>query len=180
MALGGLPRLSSKGPPGTSHPFTGPGMHEMNKTSSTLATAPAWRPTLERIERSNLTHFAAWVERRTGVPVTESYDRLWQWSVNDIEGFWLAIWQFFDVRADGAPRPVLQKRSMPGAHWFPYVRLNYAEHVFRDRDPSDLAIQFSSERAGVGFWTWERLENETARIAAGLRRLGVGRGDRVA
>ena len=48
------------------------------------------------------------------------------------------------------------------------------------------AIQVSSpssspaNRAGIDFWTWEQLENETARIAAGLRRLGVGRGDRVA
>src|SRR5205085_6620204 len=36
------------------------------------------------------------------------------------------------------------------------------------------------ELAGTCSWTWERLEDETARIAAGLRVLGVGRGDRVA
>ena len=76
---------------------------------------PAWRPTPDRIERSNITRFAVWVEHRTGVPVTESYDRLWQWSVDDIESFWLAIWEFFDVMADGAAKPVLKRRSMPGA-----------------------------------------------------------------
>ena len=152
----------------------------MNRTPDPPVPVPAWRPTPDRIERSNITRFAVWVEHRTGVPVTESYDRLWQWSVDDIESFWLAIWEFFDVMADGAAKPVLKRRSMPGADWFPYVRLNYAEHVFRDRDPGELAIQFSSEQAEMDAWTWEELENDTARVAAGLRRLGVGPGDRVA
>jgi acetoacetyl-CoA synthetase len=152
----------------------------VNTTANTSVPTPAWRPTRDRIERSNLVGFAAWVEHRSGVPVTESYDRLWQWSVDDIEGFWRAIWDFFAVRADGAAEPVLERRSMPGARWFPHPRLNYAEHVFRDRDPQGLAIQFSSELEGLQSWTWERLETETARIAAGLRRLGVAPGDRVA
>jgi acetoacetyl-CoA synthetase len=141
---------------------------------------PAWQPTPDRIDRSNLVRFAAWVEDRTGVRVTDSYDQLWRWSVDDIEGFWLAIWNFFELQADGTAEPVLERRSMPGARWFPHTRVNYAEHVFRDRDPQGLAIQFSSELPGVQSWTWGQLENETARVAAGLRRLGVGRGDRVA
>jgi acetoacetyl-CoA synthetase len=156
------------------------GKHWHEQNSRHLWSRTPWRPTCDRIERSNLVRFAAWVEDRNGVPVTASYDRLWQWSVDDIEAFWLAIWEFFDVKADGAAQPVLKGRSMPGADWFPYVRLNYAEHVFRDRDPRELAIQFSSELAEVDSWTWEQLETKTARIAAGLRRLGVGCGDRVA
>ena len=151
----------------------------MNTTDGSSGPTPAWHPSRDRIERSNLARFAAWVQDRTGVDVTESYDRLWRWSVDDIDGFWRAIWDFFGVTADGAPEPVLDQRAMPGARWFPHARLNYAEHVFRDRDPADLAIQFSSELAGTSSWTWGRLEDETARIAAGLRGLGVGSGDRV-
>src|SRR5262249_31158568 len=75
---------------------------------------------------------------------------------------------------------VLGRREMPGAEWFPGAQLNYAKHIFRGRDPDALAIQHASESRPLGEWTWGDLERETARIAAGLRALGVERGDRVA
>jgi acetoacetyl-CoA synthetase len=76
-----------------------------------------------------------------------SYDEMWRWSVEDLDGFWGAIWDFFEV----GPRrgPVLASRAMPGARWFPDVELNYAEYAFRGRDDDDLAIVHASEmRAG--------------------------------
>jgi acetoacetyl-CoA synthetase len=75
---------------------------------------------------------------------------------------------------------VLGRREMPGAEWFPGARLNYAKHIFRGRDPQALAIQHASESRPLAAWTWGDLEAETARIAAGLRALGVEKGDRVA
>ena len=115
------------------------------------------------------------------VKVTESYDQLWEWSVGDIASFWDAIWDYYDVQSDGPRAPALADAAMPGARWYPGARLNHAEHVFRDRDPDALALQFASERAdGVQAWTWGRLHDETARIAGALRALGVRRGDRVA
>jgi acetoacetyl-CoA synthetase len=126
-----------------------------------------------------ITAFARWVQETRSVRVTESYDQLWRWSVDDLDGFWRAIWEYFDVQADGAPGPVLASREMPGAQWFPGTRLNYAEHVFRGKDDGAVALHHASE-TGAGAWTWGELRDQAARIAAGLRRLGVGRGDRVA
>lgn len=109
------------------------------------------------------------------------YDALWRWSVEDLEGFWAAIWAFFDVQADGRFERVLGSRAMPGAQWFAGTRLSYAEHVFRGKDDGALAIQHASEvRDGVGAWSWGELRRETARIRAGLVACGVGEGDRVA
>jgi acetoacetyl-CoA synthetase len=77
-------------------------------------------------------------------------------------------------------RPTGPGARRPGARWYPGARLNYAEHVFRGRDRNALALQHTSERAGLQAWTWGHLHDETARIAAALRALGVRRGDRVA
>jgi acetoacetyl-CoA synthetase len=68
---------------------------------------------------------------------------------------------------------------MPGAEWFPGARLNYAQHVFRGKDADEVAIRHASELRDLGEWTWGELRARTARIAAGLRELGVGPGDRV-
>src|SRR5439155_20659386 len=102
-----------------------------------------------------------------------------RWSVADLEGFWAAVWDEW-VEPDAPYDRVLGRREMPGAEWFMGARLNYARHIFRDRDDAEVAIRHSSETRSLGEWTWGELRSEVARIAAGLRELGVGPGDRVA
>ncbi|HSD78987.1 MAG TPA: AMP-binding protein, partial [Solirubrobacteraceae bacterium] len=134
-----------------------------------------WTPSRERIERATITRFAEHAGRAGA-----SYGELWRWSVEDLDGFWRAIWSFFDVQADGDPSTALGSRAMPGATWFPDVRLSLPEHVFRGRDDGEVAIRHASELRALSAWTWGQLREETARIATGLRRMGVGPGDRVA
>ena len=142
--------------------------------------SPLWSPGPDRVRDANVTAFAEWVHATRGVEVTGDYDALWQWSVRDVAEFWTAVWEYYDVRADGSPEPALASREMPGARWFPGVRLNYAEHVFRDRDPEQVALHHASESRELDAWTWGELRARTAALAGGLRRLGVGEGDRVA
>ena len=150
--------------------------------SATSDTAPPvlWRPDAERARRATLTRFQRWLADERGV-ATDGYDELWRWSVDDLEGFWSAVWEFFDVRAATPYERVLGRREMPGAEWFPGATLNYAEHVFRDRDDGAVAIRFDGETrdGGVGTVTWGELRALTARLAAALRAEGVGVGDRV-
>jgi acetoacetyl-CoA synthetase len=108
------------------------------------------------------------------------YHELWRWSVEELEGFWRALWDFFEVQADGDSSNVLASREMPGAAWFPDVRLSYPEHVFRGKADAGVALLHASELRDLGAWTWADLRRETARVRAGLSRMGVGRGDRVA
>jgi acetoacetyl-CoA synthetase len=108
----------------------------------------------------------------------EDYAALWRWSVGDLEGFWAAIWERFDV--GGGYDRVLADASMPGAVWFPGARLSYVERLFRGKPDDRVAILHASELRGLAAWTWGDLRAQTARIRAGLRARGVGTGDRVA
>jgi acetoacetyl-CoA synthetase len=131
------------------------------------------------VASATLTRYMEWLAAERGLTF-ESYAELWDWSVTDLDAFWSSIVAYFAVRFDEGGEVVLGERSMPGAEWFPGSRLSYAEHVFRGKDDADVAIRHASEaRPGVGEWTWGRLRAETASIAAGLRALGVGEGDRV-
>ena len=141
--------------------------------------AVLWTPSPERVERAAITRFARWVAETRGAAVTDSYDALWRWSVEDLEGFWAAIWEYFDVQAATPYERVLGSREMPGARWFPGAELNYAEHIFRGKKDPDLAIQHASEVRELDHLTWGELRDLTARIATGLRFLGVQPGDRV-
>jgi len=137
-----------------------------------------WDPPANLRERARMTEFIEWLRSARGLEI-DGYDELWRWSVDDLEGFWSAIWEFFDVQADGDPVPVLANAEMPGAEWFPNTRLNYAEHVFAGKDDSETAILHASELRELDSLTWAELREQVAAVAAGLRGLGVERGDRV-
>ena len=143
------------------------------------AAHPLWTPPAERVERAAITRFGRWVAEAHGADVADSYDALWRWSVADIETFWASIWSYFAVDSDAPYERVVGARTMPGTEWFPGPRLSFPEHVFRGKDDSALALQHDSELRGLAAWTWGELREQSERIAAGLRRLGVCDGDRV-
>src|SRR3954452_20929645 len=135
-----------------------------------------WEPAEERIERATMTRYMRWLAAERGLEF-DDYAALWEWSTDDIQAFWASLWEFFDVQADYDE--VLPDRSMPGAHWFSGAELSYPEHLFRDRPGDRVAIRHASELRDAGEWTWDELRAQTARVHAGLRAMGVGRGDRV-
>jgi acetoacetyl-CoA synthetase len=141
-------------------------------------TAPLWEPSADLIENSRINEFLRWLKAERGLEF-DGYPELHRWSVDNLDEFWAAIWDFFDVQADGDPSPVLGSRGMPGAEWFPNTALNYTEHVFRDKDDDEVAIFHSSELRELGELRWGELRTQVAAVAAGLREMGVERGDRV-
>ncbi len=139
-----------------------------------------WRPSPERVAGATLTRFQQWVSRSRGRTL-DSYDELWRWSVDELEEFWGSVVEFFDVRFSTRPQSrVLSSAEMPLAQWFPGSCLSYAEHIFRDRRPDEIALFHASELRSLSTWTWAELREHTAAIAAGLREQGVEAGDRVA
>jgi acetoacetyl-CoA synthetase len=154
----------------------GPTMRVMS--TPTQQPPVLWEPTDEQRERATITRFARWVAETRGVD-TGDYHALWRWSVEDVDGFWAAVWEFFEVESETGYERVLGRREMPGVEWFPGAEVSYARHVFRGRDGDAVAIRHASELRELGEWKWDELRAKTAAIAAGLRSLGVERGDRV-
>jgi acetoacetyl-CoA synthetase len=138
-----------------------------------------WEPSAERVRRATITRYTAWLERERGLWFAD-YEALWEWSVRDLETFWETIVRCFDVSFSAPYERVLDRREMPGARWFDGARVSFAEHVFRGKRDEEVAIRHASELRELDSWTWAELRAQTARIAAGLRELGVGEGDRVA
>ncbi|MEU9788227.1 acetoacetate--CoA ligase [Streptomyces phaeochromogenes] len=137
-------------------------------------------PAPDALRTTAIGDYLAWLDRTRDLAFT-GYRDLHDWSVTDIEGFWSSIWDHFDVRTHTPYDRVLGRRDMPGAEWFPGATLNYAEHALRwaEATPDGVAVLARSQTRGPLELTWGELADQVARARAGLRRLGVGRGDRV-
>lgn len=140
---------------------------------------PLWTPSPDAVASSGLTRYTDWLAAERGLDF-DDYTALHEWSATDPDAFWRSIWDYFDVQHDGEFDRVLSDHGMPGARWFEGARLNFAEHVFRDRDPDGVAVFSASETSPLGQTTWGELRDRVAAAAAGLRALGVEPGDRVA
>lgn len=139
-----------------------------------------WQPSAERIARAGITRFRAWLEQHRGLKF-EDYAALWQWSVDELRDFYAAVWEYFDIPHSAPYTQVLDSEKMPGAKWFEGARLNFVEQILRHHvdAPERAAIIAQSEVRERHTVTWRELRTQIASVAASLRDLGVGPGDRV-
>ncbi len=139
-----------------------------------------WQPSKQFTESSNMFAYAQYLKREKNLDLN-NYAELWDWSVNNISQFWESIWQYYEVLHDGSYQKVLlQTPEMIGAKWFEGTKVNYAEHVFRNKASEYPAIIFQSETQTATEISWQELEEKVAALAAYFKAEGIGKGDRIA
>ncbi len=138
-----------------------------------------WQPSEQVIEQAQLTQFARQVIRKRRLEIN-SYSEFYQWSVDQPEEFWSDLWDFGGVIASRKGATVLlDGGKMPGAHWFPEARLNFAENLMRRGDRGD-AFVFWDESGFRRRVSYADLYSDVSRAAQALLALGLRAGDRVA
>jgi len=142
-------------------------------------TQVLWHPPLDGT--TQIEAFTAQLRER-GIDLGPDYADLWQWSVDHLDAFWSAVWAWSGLPGAGSTEPALADASMPGASWFPHLRLNYAEAMLRlpGRADDDVVIVAASQSRDDVTLTAAQLRDQVARARAGLIRAGVGPRDRVA
>ncbi len=130
-----------------------------------------WQPSPARVASARISGFAAFAAAKSGRDLPD-YGSLWSYSTTDLEGFWSAVADYFDVRWHRAPERVLALSVMPGAEWFPGGTLNYAEHALAGSDTrpdSDPAVIVSCEDGTGEHITLADLRRRVGAAQAGLR-----------
>ena len=144
-----------------------------------MPESPLWSPSPERIAAANLTRFMREVGAQQGMSF-DGYDALYDWSIDQPEAFWRAIWGFCGVIGDGPGTVALADGDkMPGAQFFPEAQINFAENLLRRRDDSDAMVFWAEDKVKRRM-TWRELYDQVSRLQQALAAEGVGPGDRVA
>jgi acetyl-CoA synthetase len=142
---------------------------------SSAASPIVWRPDAATLEGANLTRFM----RALGVG---SFEALNQRANADPAWFHDALIRFLDYRFERPYDQVLDLRDgAPFAHWcvggVTNVVLNCVDRWRGTPRYEQPALVWEGEDGALNTWTFADLDRETCRLAWGLRRLGIGRGD---
>ena len=151
-----------------------------------MTDQPLWAPSPERVAAANMTAFMQFVNARHGTRLAD-YAQLHRFSVDRMEDFWAALWDFCGVVAETRGETVIaDKEKMPGARFFPDARLNFAENLLRHcgggsaREGQEDAVVFWGEDRVRARLSRSLLRDEVSRMQQALAAAGVEAGDRVA
>lgn len=141
-----------------------------------------WTPSEHTIAHSRMGRFRAWLEQQGFGPFAD-YHALHQWSITELGTFWQKVWDYCGLVCDTPEDRILGKRDMPGAEWFPGMRLNFAANLLRlaEGDHADKeAVVAYCETRPVLRKTYAELKADAGALEAFLRSKGIEQGDRVA
>jgi len=132
-----------------------------------------WQPDSEGLKKTAMYRF---MQERS----FDSYNDLYQWSIDNTAEFWQSLSDFCEVRFSKAADSVLvQSGDMTTAKWFSGSKLSFPEHVLR-YSSERAAIIFRGENGARRELSFDELRHAVAGVAQGLRSVGVVKGDRVA
>ncbi len=138
-----------------------------------------WQPNPEKATASQMQEFLKNISKKYQLK-NEDYPTLHKWSVENPDKFWGEFWEYSKIKCSQDFSSVVDDfEKMPGAKWFEGARLNYAENLLQRRDDK-TAIIFRGEAEIEKEISYKELYEQVRRIAAGLKKLGVKKDDRVA
>lgn len=142
-----------------------------------------WTPSEYYIKSSILYGFQLFVEQRYNRCFLD-YESFYQWSVERIEDFWEAVLVYFNVDFSGSYDQVLQwdrtAEDFIDVKWFEGISLSYAEHIFRGKLDTDIALKYVDEEGNYLEVSWAELRRKVCSIQLFLQEKGIQKGDRIA
>jgi acetoacetyl-CoA synthetase len=132
-------------------------------------------------EKTQVESFVTDCESRTGERFA-SPQAFHSFSVERFRDFWRLFLEWADPLRSGEPEPVCTDNRCEHATFFPNLGLNYAENLLVARSPEQDRQVALVSRHGDGTRreiTRGELHEQVRSVAAHLRALGVGEGDRV-
>ena len=171
-----------------------------DKTQSSLPESllePIWRAREADIASSPLQDFCQRFTKFERAPRTkDEYERLWRWSLDEVEEFWEAVWRFSGVIGSMGAKPFLDKgEELIATRFFPRAKLNFAENLLRagyeqeENQQEEPQENQREDKVALSSWfeqgealrlTRAELRSKVEAFARILLNCGVASGDRVA
>jgi len=136
---------------------------------------PLWRPSLTRLEQSQMTLFQKWIEDKYQRDF-ENYDEFHRFSVESSDEFWSSLFEYFSISYTGELSPVCEDYGFSKYAWFPHVKLNFAENLLRHHESQSTALHFIHESGQQSKTSYKDLYQDVAALQGPLKKI-ISEGD---
>ena len=110
-----------------------------------------------------MTRFIEFINNEYGLSIKTGKE-LYKWSVDKIQDFWAAMWDFGGIIASKKYDKAVEDLSVyPGTKWFPGARLNFAENLLKYKD-DQLAFIFQGETKKTAQMTYAELNKHVSHL----------------
>jgi acetyl-CoA synthetase len=134
---------------------------------------PDWNPTEEIIKNSNIFKMM----QKFGF---DNYPSFWKWSISHKETFWKKTLLNLNIHLNKNYTSILDSsKGIENAEWLKNAKLNIVDSCFQNEDDA-TSIIFQKEGEKIQNISQKELLTLTNKIANGLLKLGLKKGDKIA
>jgi acetoacetyl-CoA synthetase len=66
-----------------------------------------WKLNKEKLNKTNLTLYSNFIKKKYKINLSDDFNEIWKWSVDNTQDFWKSIWEFTKVK--GCCLPTISK-----------------------------------------------------------------------
>ena len=100
-----------------------------------------WEPSKDQKENSELFRYMKWLKNHYQISL-DSFEALYNWSVDDSVSFWKSIIEFFQVNFEGDLSTDQENLKFLDYGWFPNTKLNFAQNLLEKGEDKQTALHF--------------------------------------
>jgi len=137
-----------------------------------------WEASLSIKKKSNLYKFEKFISKKFNYKSNKNYEKLFNWSVNNLNSFWSSVWDYTNVKGVKIEKFKYSKEFIKNK-FFVNSKLNFAENLLSKKDDSK-AITFISENGYRTIRSWKSLNYNTSKLIHFFKKNKISQKDRIA
>ena len=136
-----------------------------------------WEASLSIKKKSNLFKFEKFISKKFNYKTNKNYNKLFNWSINNLGLFWSSIWDYTNVKGKKVEKFKYSKEFIKNK-FFVNSRLNFAENLLSKKDNSK-AVTFISENGYRKVRSWKGLYYNTSKLIHFFKKNKISKKDRI-
>ena len=138
-----------------------------------------WKISDEKLNKTNLAFYSNFIKQHYKVNLGNDFNKIWKWSIDNIDKFWKSIWDFTEVKGKLGNILLEESDIFIENKFFPNTELNYGKNLLK-KNNTESAIIFKSENGYKKVLSWKDLNLNVAQISSWMKLNGIKKGDRIA
>ena len=137
-----------------------------------------WSASRKQILESNLYKYETFLTSKYKLKFNNEYNKIFKWSVNNIDSFWDSIWEYCKVKGNNNKNKLIKSKTFYKNNFLPKNKLNFAENLL-SKNNNTKAITFISENGFKEIRSWRELNLNVKKIISFFKKIKIKKGDRI-